>query len=170
MIYRRYYLVTVNTIACCIVGSKLDYCNSLLFNIPASTLQMLQRVQNNLACVVWRVSKFQRPSGDLLHELHWLPIRQRIYCKIATIHLSGTAWATTNLHLINLLVNYISPRTLCSTSQRLLDTLGSRNVTGAKWSAAPVIWNKLPYTVRSAETIGTFRTRLKTQIFPVIAS
>jgi len=47
------------TIACCIVGSKLDYCNSLLFNIPTSTLQKLQRVQNNLARVVCGVSKFQ---------------------------------------------------------------------------------------------------------------
>jgi len=31
-----------NTTACCIVGSKLDYCNSLLFNNPTSTLQKLQ--------------------------------------------------------------------------------------------------------------------------------
>ena len=132
VIYRRYYLVTANTIACCIVGPKLDYCNSLLINIPASTLQKLQRVQNNLARVVCGVSKFLRPSEDLLHKLHWLPIRQRIYYKIAAIHLPGTASATTNLHLINLLVNYISSQTLCSTSQRLLDTLGSRNVIGAK--------------------------------------
>jgi len=29
---------------------------------------------------------------------------------------------------------------------------------------------QLPYNVRSAKTIGTFRTRLKTRLFPVIAS
>lgn len=41
---------------------------------------------------VWNISwfqvsyfKFQRPSSDLLHDLHWLPIRQRIHYKIATI-------------------------------------------------------------------------------------
>jgi len=35
---------TANTTVCCIVGSKVDYCNSLLFNIPTSTLQKLQLV------------------------------------------------------------------------------------------------------------------------------
>ena len=63
-----------NTIACCIIGSKLDYCNSLLFNFTTSTLQKLQRVQYNLARVVYDVTKFQRPSEDLLHELYWLKI------------------------------------------------------------------------------------------------
>ena len=66
-----------NTTACCIVGSKLDYCNALLFDIPISTKAH--------ARVVCGVSKFQRTSEDLLYELHWLPIRQRIHYKIVTI-------------------------------------------------------------------------------------
>jgi len=128
--------------------------------------------QSNLARVVCGVSKFQlRLSEDVLHELHWLPIRQRIHYKIATItyralHLQQPTY------IASLLVNYIPPRTLRSTSQGLLNTPGSWTLIGARHfsSAAPVIWNKLPYTVRSAETIGTFRTRLKTHLFPVIAS
>ena len=122
-----------------------------------------------LACVVCGVSKFQRPSEDLLHELHWLPIIQRIHYIIATITYQA-------LHLQQPLpVNYIPPQTLRSTSQGLLNTPGSRTLIGARrfLSAAPVIWNKLPYTVRSAETIRTFfvvRTRLKIHLFPVMAS
>jgi len=170
-IRRSLHCNIANTIACCIVGSKLDYCNSLLFNIQTSTLQKLQRVQNNLARVVCDVSKFQQPSEDLLHELHWLPIRQRIHYKIATItyralHLQQPSYIS------SLLVNNIPPWTLRSTSQGLLNTPCSQTVIGARRfsSAAPVIWNKLSYTVRSAVTIGTFHTRLKTHLFPVIAS
>ena len=75
-------------------------------------------------------------------------------------------------YISSLLVNYVPPRTLRFTSQGLLNTPGSRTVIGATRfsSAAPVIWNKLPYTVRSDETIATFCTRLKTHLFPVIAS
>ena len=70
-------------------------------------------------------------------------------------------------------MNYIPPRTFRSTTPGLLNTPGSPTVIDARRfsSAAPVIWNKLPsYTVRSAETTGTFRTRLGTHLFAVIAS
>src|SRR4029077_18762150 len=35
-----------------LVSSKLDYCNSLLYNLPDSSINRLQRVQNSLARVV----------------------------------------------------------------------------------------------------------------------
>jgi len=113
-----------NTIAFSIVGSKLDYCDSLLFKIPTSTLQKLQRVQINLARVVCGISKLQRPSEDLLYELHWLPVRQRIHYKIATITYQALQLQQPT-YISSLLINYIPPRTLRSTSQGLLDTPGS---------------------------------------------
>jgi len=63
-------------------------------------------------------------------------------------------------YISSLLVNYIPPQTLRSTSQGLLNTPRSPTVIGARRfsSAAPVIWNKLPYTIPSAETTGTFHT------------
>ena len=41
-----------NTVACSIVGTRLDYCNLLLYGTPAKNLDKLQRVQNALARVV----------------------------------------------------------------------------------------------------------------------
>ena len=38
-----------NTVARCIVVSRLDYCNSLLYGVPSTHLNKLQRIQNNLA-------------------------------------------------------------------------------------------------------------------------
>ena len=54
-----------------LVTSKLDYCNSLLHEIPAKDLQKLQRVQNCLARVVTKAPRFNR-SIPLLKSLHCL--------------------------------------------------------------------------------------------------
>ena len=70
-------------IAVALVTSKLDYCNSLLHEIPAKDLQKLQRVQNCLARVVAKAPRFSR-SIPLLKSLHWLPIKFRIKYKICT--------------------------------------------------------------------------------------
>ena len=48
-------LALAKQIAVALVTSKLEYCNSLLHEIPAKDLQKLQRVQNCLARVVTRV-------------------------------------------------------------------------------------------------------------------
>ena len=40
------------TVACSIVTSILDYCNAMLYGAPATTFDVLQRAQNNLARVV----------------------------------------------------------------------------------------------------------------------
>jgi len=46
---------TANTIATSIVHSKLDYCNSLYYNLPYSQLNRLQQIQNCLARTVLKI-------------------------------------------------------------------------------------------------------------------
>ena len=67
-------------IAVTLVTSKLDYCNSLLQEIPA---KYLHSVQNCLARVVTKAPRFSR-SIHLLKSLHWLPIKFRIQFKMCT--------------------------------------------------------------------------------------
>ena len=69
--------------AVALVISKLDYCNSLVHEIPAKDLQKSQRVQNCLARVVTKVPCFSR-SIPLLKLLHWLSIKFRKQFKICT--------------------------------------------------------------------------------------
>jgi len=49
--------LSASTIATSIVHSKLDYCNSLYFNLPKSQVNRLQLIQNSLARAVVKASK-----------------------------------------------------------------------------------------------------------------
>jgi hypothetical protein len=75
---------TANIIACSIVTSRLDYCNSLLQGTSAKNLQKLQVVQNSLARVVTGVKRRDHIQ-PALRKLHWLPIKERIEYKVALI-------------------------------------------------------------------------------------
>ena len=61
------------TIATSLVSSKLDYCNSILYNIPNREINKVQSVQNCLARVVTRSPRFCSVT-PLLKSLHWLPV------------------------------------------------------------------------------------------------
>ncbi|KAK2186163.1 hypothetical protein NP493_212g05008 [Ridgeia piscesae] len=62
-------LSIAKTIATALVSSRLDYCNSLLYNTANKDIAKLQRVQNCLASVVTRSPHFSR-SVPLLKSLH----------------------------------------------------------------------------------------------------
>jgi len=58
-------LKTVSTIATTIVHSKLDYCNSLYYNLPKYQLNCLQLIQNSLARDVVRAPKSSHITPSL---------------------------------------------------------------------------------------------------------
>ena len=59
------------------VSSRVDYCKSLLYGLPAYQLTKLQRVQNAATKLIFQESKYchVRP---LPYNLHWLPVKFRI--------------------------------------------------------------------------------------------
>ena len=63
------------------VSSRIDYCNSLLFGLPAYQIHKIQRVQNAAARLIYNESKYYRIT-PLLYNLHWLPVTFRIEFKI----------------------------------------------------------------------------------------
>ena len=73
-----------NTVACSIVSTRPDYCNSLLLGTSTKNIQKLQRVQNTLARVVSGTRKRDHIT-PILRKLHWLPVAQRLEYKVALI-------------------------------------------------------------------------------------
>ena len=63
------------------VTSKLDHCNSLLYNVPKNVIKKLQSVQNAAARLITRSSKCDNITPILL-DLHWRPVSERIKFKI----------------------------------------------------------------------------------------
>ena len=67
-----------------LVMSHLDYSNSLYNGLPAITIDKLQITQNLAAKVILNLPRFASATTAMF-KLHWLPIRQRIKYKLATI-------------------------------------------------------------------------------------
>ena len=66
------------------IGSRLDYCNFIIYKTTQANITKLQRVHNSLARVVLQMPRSAHVD-DLLVQLHWLPVSYRIYYKIALI-------------------------------------------------------------------------------------
>ena len=58
------------------VSSKLDYCNSLLYNVPKYVMKQLQSVQNAAARLITCSRKYD--ITPVLSDLHLLPVNERI--------------------------------------------------------------------------------------------
>ena len=69
------------TLVNCLVTSKLDNLNALLYGLPNYQIKRLQLVQNNAARIVSRARKCDNIT-PVLKKLHWLPVSVRIEFKI----------------------------------------------------------------------------------------
>jgi len=158
-----------NTVACSIVSTRLDYCNSLLYGASAKNIQRLQRVQNALARVVSGTRRRDHIK-PILRELHWLPVAQRIEYKIALItHKVLSTSQPQYLH--NLMTEYKPARSLRSENKRqlsrprgLTSTMGQRTFT----RASEAVWNNLPENLRISDNLQYFKSHLKTFLFSTV--
>ena len=75
---------TASTIAASIVHSKLDYCNSLYYNLPKSQTNRLQQIHNCLARTVVKAPKSSLVT-PILRSLHWLKINKCIEYKLLSL-------------------------------------------------------------------------------------
>ena len=79
---RKYFSrQSTETLIRAFVSSRVDYCNILLYGLPAYKLTELQGVQNATAKLIFQESKYCHVRL-LLYNLHWLPVKFRIDFKI----------------------------------------------------------------------------------------
>ena len=106
----RHSLTTdaARTLVQAFITSRLDYCNSLLYGIADCQLRRLQCIQNAAARLLSGTRKFDHVS-PVLRDLHWLPVRKRIFFKVATLMfkcLHGLAPSYLPHRILHTSVNY----------------------------------------------------------------
>jgi len=143
------------TISVCTV-CQFTWCTS--YGITDTLLQRLQSVQNAAARLVTGTRRSEHIT-PVLRSLHWLPVRQRITFKVATIvHkcLNGRA----PVYLSNDQQYAGQRRTgMRSASAALMEVLRSRTAVGDRSFsiAGPQVWNTRPASVRDINSFWHFR-------------
>jgi len=108
-------------LVCALIVSKVDYCNSVLADIPGQLQDRLQSVLNAAARLVFSARRSERIT-PLLRELHWLRVPERVtfrLCVLAYRCLHGTAptYLAESLHQTS---NVDTRRRLCSADSAML--------------------------------------------------
>ena len=149
-----------------LIFSHMDYANSLLVNLPKTTLHPFQRIQNLTAKIILGRSKYTS-STEALKELHILPVHVRCEFKLLVLVYK----ALNNLapsYLKELLnIKPFSYKTRSSNSI-MLEVPFTRHETFADRSfcvAGPKCWNRLPDKVKCCSDINMFKKELKTYLF-----
>ena len=103
-------LKSTEILAHAFLSSKLDYSNSLLYNVPKYILKKLQSVQNAAARLITCSRKYDHLT-PVLFDLHWLPVNERIKFKILLLTFRVLRQQVPT-HIQDLVTRYSQPRTL----------------------------------------------------------
>ena len=82
-----------------LVGSQLDYCNSLFRSISALDLRRLQCVQNSLARIMANTTKYSYIT-PVRKSLHWLPIKPFWCTSFYIVAIQNTSNLSLNLDTV----------------------------------------------------------------------
>ena len=155
------------------VVSHLDYCNSILTNLPEVDIAKMQHIQNIAArmVVLNDVAMKDNNSRSMLEKLHWLPICRRIQYKVLTL-VHKCLLCGVPRYLAELLVEYpYAERRQGLRSQSLEKRLVEPRVKFKTFAArsfgcvGPKWWNMLPNALKNINSTEEFRSKLKTYLF-----
>ena len=136
-----------------VISSRLDYCTSLLAELPQYLIHKLQKVLNWAARIVLNVKKHDAISVHL-HQVHWLPVRLRIKLKINLVvykSLNGQAPS-----YLTSMLNYQQHQRITRLARKsyMLPEKRSKllSMSDRAFSVvAPKYWNELPDDIRNIE-------------------
>ena len=148
------------------ISSRLDYCNALLYGLPAREINRLQKIQNSAARLISGTKKHDH-IVPVLKSLHWLPVKARIEYKILLLTYKILCGCCP-LYLVNLISFHDSSYNLRSKSLKLLRQPRSRSKFYGNRTfsyVSPLLWNSLPDFIRQSGSIDIFKRHIKTLLF-----
>ena len=155
------------------VLSRINYCNALYTFLPKTQTRKLQKLINSSARFIFNITGRKRFEHitPYLKQLHFLPIDYRIEFKICLLIYKCLYTDNAPTYLTEL-INTKTPnlhwnlRTDLDRSLLAHNQIVKQNYKTRGFShAAPIIWNRLPSNIRTAETVDTFKNVLKTYYF-----
>ena len=81
-----------------LIPTRLDYCNSVLYNLPKSIILRLQIIQNQASRILPRTPRRDHIT-EVFIDLHWLKIKVRIVYKILIFTFKAVIDGTAPLYL-----------------------------------------------------------------------
>ena len=152
---------TAALLANSMISSRLDYCNSLLYGVSKYNVAKLQKIQNALCRIVFRLDRTSHVT-PFLQKLHWLPITYHILFKYNLITFKAISFSQP-IYLSSL----IKTSCLMCGNRLSLSSVSHKKTIGRRGfaMASPTEWNRLSQSLRSQQTITGFRSQLKTYLF-----
>ena len=153
-------------LASALILSRIDYCNSVLAGLPATTLAPLQRVMHAAVRLVANLG-FRDHVAQSMQALHWLPVIIKYkLCLMMFEAVNGRSSDYTIEALVptSSLSNRAQPRSSTSGAfdvPRVRTQFGRR----AFFIAGSAAWNDLPVVIRTADNITSFKRNLKAHLF-----
>ena len=153
-----------------LITTRLDFCNSILYNLPNNKIERLQRIQNQAARMLKRIPR-RNHITPVFRELHWLKIHDIIIFLIwlLTNKAHKTHKAEYLCDLIRFNVKSTTIRTRASFDPCLLcvppiskmcaDSFFDRSI----MYAAPTLWNALDLNIRLLP-FDALKKRVKTHL------
>ena len=145
-----------------LISIRLDYGNSLLYNLPKGSIERLQKIQNQAASILTKTLRCDHIS-EVLVSLHWLRVEQRIIYKILILILKAFVDLSARMYLSELVKKKGSSTNTRSANNDLLLVIRplSRNCSNTFFErsfnfAAPTEWNRLDKRIRRISNLNTY--------------
>ena len=152
------------TAAAAIVGIRLDYCNSLPYGSTDRNLNRLQRAQTTLAHVVLQAPRSASTTAGCGKSCTGFPSGNGSSVKWSQ-SLSKRKTSVNRHTYMTCYTNTSPPGHNVPPQLIFYINHASTSVSSRAFSvAAPTVWNQLTVNTRTASTLGTFKTRLKTEL------
>lgn len=157
---------SLRTVVTALILSRLDYCNGLYLNIQKRLMNRLQVVQNAAARLLTGIPRFVSVKREL-RQLHWLPVKHlALFKALCTVFkaLNGKG------------PDFLKYKFQWYVPRRMLRSGAAKQVTvplvkKASWggrsfiTSAAKAWNNLPFKLRNATELLSFRREPKTWLF-----
>ena len=151
-----------------LVLSKIDFCNSIFYDLPDCDLRSLQLLINSAVRLITGLPRFSREHiSPYLIDLHILPIKARIEYKICLLTFKALRYGEPK-YLADLLKKRENRSSLRSSSVKSLEEpLISRLMLSNRCFSfcAPRLYNNLPIDIQNENGLDKFKQLLKTHIF-----